>query len=74
MQKRSAFAVVGAASVLLGCGAAEDSSSEASQPPPVEETAFGDMVGTMDKARSVEDSVMQQKEDTDRAIRESEGQ
>jgi hypothetical protein len=40
----------------------------------VEETAFGEMVGTIDKAQSVEDTVMQQKEDTDRAIQESEGQ
>ena len=73
MQTRSAFAILGAALLLLGCGAAEES-SESSEPPPVEETAFGEMVGTIDKARSVEGTVLQQKEDTDRAIQESEGQ
>jgi hypothetical protein len=73
MQTRSAFAILGAVLLLLGCGAAEDA-SESSEPPPVEETAFGDMVGTIDKARSVEGTVLQQKEDTDRAIQESEGQ
>ena len=30
------------------------------EPPPVEDTAFGDMVGTMDKARGVEDTVAAQ--------------
>jgi hypothetical protein len=73
MQTRSAFAILGAVLLSLGCGAAEDS-SESSEPTPVEETAFGEMVGTIDKARSVEDTVLQQKEDTDRAIQESEGQ
>jgi hypothetical protein len=73
MQTRSAFAILGAVLLLLGCGAAEDS-SETAEPPPVEETAFGEMVGTIDKAHSVEGTVLQQKEDTDRAIQESEGQ
>ena len=73
MQTRSAFAILGAVLLLLGCGAAEDS-SENSEPPPVEKTAFGEMVGTIDKARFVEGTVLQQKEDTDRAIQESEGQ
>ncbi len=72
MPTRSAFAILGAAILLLGCGA--EQSSETAEPPPVEETAFGEMVGTIDKAHSVEDTVMQQKEDTDRAIQESEGQ
>lgn len=73
MQMRSAFAILGAVLTLLGCGATKDS-SESSEPPPVEKTAFGEMVGTIDKAHSVEDTVLQQKEDTDRAIQDSEGQ
>ena len=51
-----------------GCG------SESSQPPPpVKDTAFGDMAGAMDKARGVEATTMQQKEDLDRAVQEAEG-
>jgi hypothetical protein len=73
MQTRSGFTLLGAViSLLVGCGAAEDS-SERPEPPAVEETAFGEMVGTMDKARSVEGAVLQQKEDIDRAIQDSEG-
>lgn len=74
MQTRSSFTLLGAVILLLvGCGAAEDS-SERPEPTPVEETAFGEMVGTLDKARSVEGAVLQQKEDVDRALQESEGQ
>ena len=72
MQTRSAFAILGAALVLLGCGQAEDAREQS--PQPVEETAFGNMIGTIDKARSVEGTVLQQKDDTDHAIQQSEGQ
>lgn len=39
--------------------------------PPVKDTFAGDLVGTMDKARSVEATTMQQKEAMDRAIEEA---
>jgi hypothetical protein len=67
---RSIVAIVLALS-LHGCAGDEQASV---RPPPVEETAFGDMVGTMDKARGVEDVMKQQKEERDRAMEESEGQ
>jgi hypothetical protein len=51
--------------MLGGCGAATDANRER-EPPPVEETVFGDMVGTMDKARGVEDMLQKQKEERDR--------
>ncbi len=56
---------------MTGCGASE--TPEESQSPPIEETAFGETVGTLDKARAVEGTVMQQKEDIDQALQESEG-
>jgi len=51
-----------------GCG-----SESSPPPPPVKDTAFGDMAGAMDKARGVEATTMQQKEDLDRAVQEAEG-
>jgi hypothetical protein len=54
---------------LVACGSSSDSPKE---PPPVKDTAFGDMVGTMDKARAVEDTTMQHKEELDRALNAAE--
>lgn len=56
------------ASLLTGCGGGEPP-----PPPPVQETVFGDAVGTMDRARAVEDITQQQKRDLDEAIQRSEG-
>lgn len=50
---------------LVACGS---ESEPAREPPPVQDTVFGDMVGTKDKARAVEGSMQQQKEERDRAI------
>jgi hypothetical protein len=55
---------------LSACGASQDESRE---PPLVEETVFGDAVGTMEKARAVEDTTRQHKEDLDRAMEAAEG-
>jgi hypothetical protein len=60
------------AAQLAACGAADD--SPRAEPPPVEETVFGDTVGAMDKAGGVEDATMQHKENIDQALRESEGE
>lgn len=57
------------ASLLAGCGG----TSEPPPPPPVQETVFGDAVGTMDRARAVEDITQQQKQALDEAIQRSEG-
>jgi nitrous oxide reductase accessory protein NosL len=67
---RTAFALALVA-MLAACGATED--SPRAEPPPVEETAFGDMVGTMDKARGVEDATLQHKQSLDAAVDASEG-
>jgi hypothetical protein len=65
--RRSYQLVAGGLLLLLSaCGQKQD-------PPPVKDTAFGDMVGTMDRARGVEGTVMQQKADTDKALNAAEG-
>ena len=56
--------------VLSACGAQEEPRPE---PPPVEDTAFGDAVGTMDRARAVGDTTLQHKQDLDRTIEQGEG-
>ncbi len=43
------------------------------EPPPVKDTAFGEMVGTMDRARGVQDTTMQHKAYTDKALDAAEG-
>jgi len=70
MKTNQRFSLVAALLLLTACGAQDEPRPE---PPPVEDTAFGDMVGTMDKARAVEDTTLQHKEDIDRALQESEG-
>ncbi|HEY0943161.1 MAG TPA: hypothetical protein VGE08_23955 [Steroidobacter sp.] len=62
----AAFMIV--ASVLAACG----SGQQPSNPPPVEDTAFGDMVGTMDKARAVEGIAQEHKEALDRTLEQNE--
>jgi len=49
---------------LVGCG----DQSKTTEPPPVKDTVAGDLVGTMDRARGVEDTSMQHKEELDRAL------
>jgi len=66
IHQRVLLAVV--AALLGACG-----SSKQPEPPPVKDTAFGAAVGTMDKARGVNDTVLEQKDDTDRAIGDQDG-
>jgi hypothetical protein len=61
-----------AAVALAACGAHEEG-QQRPPPPPVEDTAFGPMVGTMDKARGVEDTTLQHKEDMDQELQRQEG-
>jgi hypothetical protein len=58
-----------AALFVTACGSSTDSKSE---PPPVKETVFGDMVGTMDRAKGVQDTVMQGKQNVDQAVESAE--
>jgi hypothetical protein len=54
---------------MTGCGSKSEAPSEPTQEPmPVKDSAFGDMVGTMDKARAVEDTTMQHKKEIDRVL------
>ncbi len=55
------------ACMFVGCGSS-------SEPPPVQETVFDDMTGTLDKARGVQDTVDAHKQQTDRQLDAAEGQ
>lgn len=59
--------------VLGGCGSSAEHEAPP-EPPPVKDTAFGDMVGTMDKARGVQDTVDTHKQDLDSQMRSAEGE
>lgn len=61
-------AILLAASLLAACG----SESKPTAPPPVEDTAFGDMAGTMDKARAVEGTLQEHKDALDRTLEQNE--
>jgi hypothetical protein len=69
---RHLVAILAFACLLVGCGSGGTEEAR-KPPPPVKDTAFGDMVGTMDKARGVEDTTMQHKRDMDAAIESQEG-
>jgi hypothetical protein len=64
--KRISFAAVLAA-LLSSCGSGEQSQGF---PLPVQDTVFGEMVGTMDKARAVESTMQQHKDALDEAVEE----
>jgi hypothetical protein len=55
--------------LLAACGAAD----EPRKPPPVEQTVFRDVAVTpLEKAKNVENVVMEQKRATDRAVEQNE--
>jgi len=56
------------ASLLAACG----SEHKPTEPLPVEDSAFGDMAGAVDKARAVEGTVQDHKEAIDRALEQNE--
>jgi hypothetical protein len=58
--------------LLSACGTGSNDSEPDRQPPPVEDTVFGELTGTMDKARAVEDTTLQRKEELDRAMEQQE--
>jgi hypothetical protein len=70
MKRLLATSLASLACVLGACGSQEEPKQP--DPPPVKDTAFGDMVGTMDKARAVQDTVLKQKEEMDRQLEQQE--
>jgi hypothetical protein len=56
--------------ILNGC---HSKPTPPAEPPPVKDTAFGDMVDTMDKARGVQDTVDAQKQAVDQQLNSAEG-
>lgn len=58
---------------LGACGGGSGSESRP-EPPPVKDTAFGDIAGTMDKARGVQDTADARKQDLDTQLQSQEGQ
>lgn len=56
------------ASLIAACG----SEQKPAEPLPVEDSAFGDMAGAVDKARAVEGTVQDHKEAIDRALEQNE--
>lgn len=60
--------------MLGGCSSDSEDTEATAEPLAVEDSAFGDMVGTMDKARSVEDTLDAHKQEMDRQLRINEGE
>ena len=56
--------------ILFACGSAKEEATEVED----KETVFDPLVETIDKAKEVEDVVMQQKQQMDDALREAEGE
>ena len=69
---RSLMLCLSLSASLCACGP-DPAPKDPSSLPAVKDTFSGDMVGTMDKARAVEATTLQQKEDMDRAVKEAEG-
>ena len=64
----TAAAMMVVASLLAACG----SEQKPTEPPPVEDTAFRDMAGAMDKARAVEGTMQEHKEALDHTLQQNE--
>jgi hypothetical protein len=65
---QSAASLAFAALLLAACG----SEQKPAEPPPLEDTAFRDMAGAMDKARGAEVTLQQGQEARDRKLQEQE--
>lgn len=57
-----------AALMLSACDAGSEDTEPKAATPTVDEPAFGDMVGTIDKAKGVQDTVDSHKEEMDRRL------
>lgn len=65
---QSAASLAFAALLLTACG----SEQKPAEPPPLKDTAFGDMAGAMDKARGTEATLQQGQEARDHKLQEDE--
>jgi hypothetical protein len=70
MKRVIALTLVSACGWLAACGSHDEPKQP--DPPPVRDTAFGDLVRAEDKARGVQDTVMKQKEEADRQLQQQE--
>lgn len=61
--------LLSALALVCACSSSEEGRPE---PPPIEETAFKDMAGALEKAHSVEDTTLQRTEQLNEAIEASE--
>jgi len=68
---RRSLALLLATWLLPACGPQE---SVDSAPPSVQDSVLGDAIGAMDKARTVEDTTLQHKQELDRALDVAEGE
>lgn len=61
--------LLSALALVCACSSSEEGRPE---PPPIEETAFKEMAGALEKAHNVEDTTMQRTEQLNEAIEASE--
>jgi hypothetical protein len=75
MRKTRAGGWLAAALLLAGCGASEPEEKEEEPPMKVEDTAFGPLIGTQDKARDrANAAVDRHRESLDQRLEKDEGQ
>ena len=75
MRFASCAAAVASCLLLQGCSSSEPPPEpRRSEPMAVEDTVFGDMIETQDRARAVEDLGFERKQEMDRVIEETGGQ
>jgi len=62
--------------LLVGCGSSEDTETDTTDATETQdvETVFDPLIESIDKAKAVEDIVMQQKQQMDEALKKMEGE
>jgi hypothetical protein len=71
---QSIHRAISATIVIVCLNACAKSDSEPAPPAPVDQTVFSDVVAPMEKARGVEETLLRQREELDRAVNESENE
>jgi hypothetical protein len=72
MKRLATLTLVSMSGWLVACGSHDEPKQP--DPPPVRDTAFGDLVRAEDKARGVQDTLQKQKEERDRQMEQQEAQ